>query len=218
MAAVAGLRPLTGGSCHWRRFRPADHRNMPWKNGLGTTAEIAIDPPGADIAGGRFRWRLSIASIDRSCPFSAFPGYERTIMVISGNGMVLTVAGRPARRMDRLFDPFMFSGDEPADCQLIDGPIRDFNLVVDRARSGARTAVEVLGPTPRERQLGGEVCLVHCLSGEAMVGVGAREPTERLELGDTLLVRTGELDRDSRTLSLIGVKNAVATVIELHNH
>ena len=40
------------------------------KNGFGTTTEIAIDPPGAGV-GGRFRWRLSIADVERSGPFSA---------------------------------------------------------------------------------------------------------------------------------------------------
>ena len=93
-----------------RIVRPDGHRVMPWKNGFGTTTEIAIDPPTADV-GGRFRWRLSIADVERSGPFSAFPGYERTIMVIAGNGMDLAIGDRPAQRLDRLFEPFAFSGE-----------------------------------------------------------------------------------------------------------
>src|SRR5262249_61844367 len=73
-----------------RIIRPDAHRIMPWKNGGGTTTEIAIDPPDADV-GGRFRWRPSIAEREGSGAFSAFVGYERTIMVIAGQGMDLSV-------------------------------------------------------------------------------------------------------------------------------
>src|SRR5215510_3780263 len=45
-----------------RIILPDAYRRMPWKNGAGTTTEIAIDPPEADVAG-RFRWRLSIADV-----------------------------------------------------------------------------------------------------------------------------------------------------------
>jgi hypothetical protein len=112
---------------------------MPWKNGLGTTREIAIDPPGATMADTGLRWRLSIADVPQSGPFSAFPGIDRTIMVIEGKGMVLSVAGRPPRRLDKCFMPYEFSGDAATDCELIDGPIRDFNLMVNRSFLSART-------------------------------------------------------------------------------
>src|SRR5262249_42453179 len=100
-----------------RIVRPGAHRTMPWKNGGGTTTQVAIDPPGID-GNGRFRWRLSIADVERSGPFSAFPGYERTIMVIAGRGMELAVGVQPSRRLDWPFEPFIFSGDSAADCRL----------------------------------------------------------------------------------------------------
>jgi environmental stress-induced protein Ves len=110
-----------------RKITPADHLVMPWKNGLGTTREIAIDPQGASMADAAFRWRLSIADVAQSGPFSSFPGIDRTIMVVKGNGMVLSVAGRPPKRLDRCFVPYQFSGDAATECNLIDGPIQDFN-------------------------------------------------------------------------------------------
>ena len=43
---------------------------MPWRNGGGTTSEIVVEPG----PGGRFHFRLSIADVEASGPFSGFPG------------------------------------------------------------------------------------------------------------------------------------------------
>ncbi|MBM3526239.1 MAG: HutD family protein, partial [Alphaproteobacteria bacterium] len=53
---------------------------MPWKNGLGRTAEIARAP----ATGEAFDWRLSIATIAADGAFSVFPGCERTLVPIAG--------------------------------------------------------------------------------------------------------------------------------------
>ena len=51
---------------------------MPWKNGGGETAEIAVSPPGAALDD--FDWRLSMARVETDGPFSAFPGIDRTLV------------------------------------------------------------------------------------------------------------------------------------------
>lgn len=158
-----------GAARRLRRITSAEHRVMPWKNGLGTTREIAIDPPGAAMTDAQFRWRLSIADVGQSGPFSAFPGIDRTIMVIKGNGMVLTVAGQTPRRLDRRFEPFEFSGDATADCRLIDGPVQDFNLMVNRALLSAEMEVRNLQEA-REIPLLGGTCLAHVFDGAAEIG------------------------------------------------
>lgn len=127
----------------WRRIGSAEHRHMPWKNGGGSTAEIAIHPESAAVGGG-FDWRISIASIGQDGPFSAFPGYDRVIMLLRGNGAVLTVAGAPAHRLDAPFAPYPFLGEATTDCRLIDGPCEDFNLMVRRDRF--RHAVAMWSP------------------------------------------------------------------------
>jgi hypothetical protein len=40
-------------------YKQEDHRTMSWKNGLGTTREIAIHPLNSDFKTDRFLWRLS---------------------------------------------------------------------------------------------------------------------------------------------------------------
>ena len=47
---------------------------MPWKNGRGTTLEIAAEPKGAKLDDPSLLWRLSSAPVTEPGPFSAFPG------------------------------------------------------------------------------------------------------------------------------------------------
>jgi len=184
---------------------------MPWKNGLGVTAEIAVDPPESSIGDGRFAWRLSIAAVERSCPFSAFPGYERTIMVIDGPGMELSFPGRIARRLDRLFDPFVFSGDEPAECRLIDGPIHDFNLMVDRARLRSRFELLRLDGNGRSRAISGKTLIVHCFAGQ--LHVGAPLDPEIIAAKHTLVIDTDPVS--SGELQFAASGPTIAAVITL---
>lgn len=118
---------------------------MPWKNGGGRTTEIAAFPPGADLAS--FAWRVSIADVEGDGPFSAFPGVERTLVLLAGCGMRLARPG-VAMELRAPFDVVTFPGEHALACELRDGPTRDFNLMVRRqaargtlavVRDGART-------------------------------------------------------------------------------
>ncbi|UZE24180.1 HutD family protein [Pseudomonas sp. B21-056] len=115
-------------------LRAADYPRMPWKNGGGSTEEITRDA-GTGLEG--FGWRLSIADIGESGGFSTFPGYERVISVLQGDGMTLTVDGQATRPLHPL-DPFAFSGESHVHCTLLGGPIRDFNLIYSPQRYRAR--------------------------------------------------------------------------------
>ena len=78
-----------------RLIREASLPRRPWKNGGGTTVEIAVFPAGAGFDG--FDWRLSMADVVADGPFSAFPDIDRTLVLIDGPGLVLDVAGEPHR-------------------------------------------------------------------------------------------------------------------------
>lgn len=114
--------------------RAASYPRMPWKNGGGSTLEIARDR-GEGLEG--FGWRLSIADIGESGGFSTFAGYQRVITVLEGAGMRLQVDGVASRPLLPL-DPFAFGGDRQVACELLDGAIRDFNLIYAPQRYGAR--------------------------------------------------------------------------------
>ncbi len=57
----------------------------PWKNGGGITHEALRVPP----SGEPFRWRVSVANIDVSGPFSDFAGYNRKMVLLRGGGIDL---------------------------------------------------------------------------------------------------------------------------------
>lgn len=111
-----------------------------WKNGGGSTREIACWPPGAGL--GDFEWRLSIATIAASGPFSVFPGIERTIMLLAGDGVQLRSAdGTLDHRLATLHRPFAFSGDVALVCTLLGGASSDFNVMARRGRWRAKLQV-----------------------------------------------------------------------------
>ena len=120
-----------------RLLAPRDFRRMPWKNGAGRTSEIASWPDGA----GAFAGRVSIAEIERDGPFSAWPGVDRTFVLLDGAGVVLTQHGVDSEVSAR-HEPFRFAGDEAASCRLVAGPARAFNLMVRRGavRGGVTVA------------------------------------------------------------------------------
>ncbi len=107
---------------------------MPWRNGGGVTAEVACNP-GGGLQG--FEWRLSIAEVGQDGPFSAFHGMRRIIAVLEGAGIEMTVDGQRQAPL-RPFQPYAFSGDSQVQCRLLDGPIRDFNLIYAPSRYQAR--------------------------------------------------------------------------------
>src|ERR1700753_2581801 len=94
-------------------LRSGRHRRMPWRNGGGVTYEVAASP--ADRGLTDFDWRISIAEVQAGGPFSAFAGIDRTIILIDGEWMALTVDGR--RHRFGLRDPFRFDGDGETLCE-----------------------------------------------------------------------------------------------------
>lgn len=112
---------------------------MRWKNGLGSTTEIARWP-GDD--GPDFTWRVSVASVDCSGPFSLFPGYDRILIPLDG-GMTLDTEG--VRTSIRPLSPHAFPGDVLTFGSPEAGlPVRDLNIMTARGR--ARATVEILSP------------------------------------------------------------------------
>ncbi|TWG84209.1 hypothetical protein L602_002800000080 [Cupriavidus gilardii J11] len=110
---------------------------MRWKNGGGTTREIAVWPPSAGMDD--FDWRISVADIAADGPFSAFPGVDRQIVLLEGTGVRLRARDASFdHRLDTVGAPFAFAGDVAVDATLLDGPTRDFNVMTRRGRCDAR--------------------------------------------------------------------------------
>ncbi|CAO3439481.1 HutD/Ves family protein [Azospirillum endophyticum] len=168
------------------RLTPADHRRVPWKNGGGVTTELAVEP----MPDGRFLWRVSIADVVEPGPFSAFPGYDRLIAVVEGDGMRLSVDGAPPVERRRLDPAFAFPGEAPVWCEPTAGPIRDVNLMLDRASAtGALTPLTApAGLRADGHRAIGEVVLVHALAGTLTVTADGGEVLS-VPAGHSLLLR-----------------------------
>ena len=146
------------------RFSIANLTPTPWKNGGGTTREIACWPPGAGIE--NFDWRVSIATIAASGPFSIFAGVDRTIMLLDGDGVHLHSKERIDHRLDTPHEPFAFSGDVPLDCTLLGGASSDFNVMSRRATCAADVTV-IRDPQSLQASRDG---LLLCLDGQWRAG------------------------------------------------
>ncbi|RYZ53017.1 MAG: DNA-binding protein VF530 [Proteobacteria bacterium] len=103
-----------------------DYREMPWKNGGGSTTEIAIYPETASL-NEPFLWRLSLAQLKESGPFSSFPGYDRSIVQLSGKPMTLKHDGHADKRLEPLV-PYPFDGEWKTESVLSERA-EDFNLM-----------------------------------------------------------------------------------------
>ena len=114
-----------------RVVRNADLVRVPWKNGGGTTAEVAAFPEAAGFDA--FGWRVSMADVASDGPFSAFPGIDRTLIVVEGAGLELDVEGA-SYRLDASSPKLSFSGDDATIGRLLAGPIRDLNVMTRRGR------------------------------------------------------------------------------------
>ncbi|MDM0107236.1 HutD family protein [Variovorax sp. J22R24] len=122
------------------RFDIASLSAAPWKNGGGVTREIVCSPAGAGMEG--FDWRVSIATIDKPGPFSAFAGVDRVIMLLDGAGVRLrSHDGRIDYRLEVPHAPFAFGGDVALDCELLGGASTDFNVMSRRGRLHAKVRV-----------------------------------------------------------------------------
>lgn len=153
-------------------FDLANLPHAPWKNGSGSTQEIACWPPDAGLD--TFDWRVSVATIAAPGPFSCFPGVDRQIMLLSGPGVDLAQReGAWRHRLDQRWSPWPFAGDDAVDCTLLGGPSTDFNLMVRRGRW--RGSVEVVDTPQSPRPDSAGVALV--LHGDWVVrgtGMDAR--------------------------------------------
>ncbi|MDP9137644.1 MAG: HutD family protein [Pseudomonadota bacterium] len=144
---------------------PRDYRKMPWKNGAGATTEIAIAPAGSEFGDQPFLWRVSIADIPASGAFSLFPGYDRTILLLEGGGMMLDGPERASIDLSRRLCPATFPGEWPVFGRLLSGPVRDFNLMIERRRATSRLEILELTQARRLARPPGATLIAYVVEG-----------------------------------------------------
>lgn len=171
------------------RFYPS----MPWRNGRGSTLEIARDPP----TGEEFAWRLSLADIEQDGAFSEYAGYRRALVLIAGKSLHLRFKGHGHCILEAAGRGTRFEGDWKTHCAVPDGRCTDLSLIVQRGRA-RRPAPVVrapsllrLKPTCRLVLFGDLYAALFALDRPVAItdSAGGRSHTVRAQ--DTLLVSPG---------------------------
>lgn len=151
----------------------ATHRRERWKNGGGWTREICRFP-----AEGEWAWRVSVAEVGCDVPFSAFPGFDREIVLVSGLGMDLHFGDGETRRLEPPHGRLRFDGGRTVTALLVDGPTVDFNLIWKRDAVDAQLLHRPIVGSMLFFGEPGVTWMLYVLAGEV------RTPAGRLEVGD----------------------------------
>lgn len=155
------------------RVLPLDRQpRVPWRNGGGETREVCAWPPGAGLDD--FVWRASVATLERDGPFSRFPGIVRTAVLLDGAGLRL-VAGTAVVQLAAPFAQATFDGALPWGCELREGAVQLFNVMVRSDMTARVLASErslVLPPT--------RFCVIYAARGRIEVDTG----TQSIALGE----------------------------------
>jgi environmental stress-induced protein Ves len=146
-------------------FPTADRRRTDWKNGGGTTSQVAGAPEGAGMED--FDWRISVADVTSGGPFSTFAGVDRVIVLLDGESMELHVDDARHRLLPHR--PFAFAGEATTVCTLPAGPTRDLNVMTRRARFRAAVEVRALTIGSPATVDGGDPLILVTLSGSVDV-------------------------------------------------
>ena len=121
-----------------RLLRRTDYRSGPWPNGGGVTHDIARfvgddAAPVPTVGGGALSWRLSLADIGRSGPFSELPGIDRVFAVVDGE--VTLRFGDHEQRLSEGDAPVAFDGAPAPFATLRRAPCRALNLMLGSGRA-----------------------------------------------------------------------------------
>ena len=188
------------------RVLPAEnYRRMPWKNGGGETTEIAVSPEGATVDS--FDWRLSMATVASGGPFSTFADIDRTLAVLDGDGLRLTVEGMGTTELMTGSAPQPFPGDAPTGAELIGGTVIDLNIMTRRGRmSHAMRRLDISGTV--DIAVAAPELLVFCQRGTCRL----RADDKTAALGP---LDTAHLDRTPQALRIETDATARIFLIEL---
>ncbi|MHC1550201.1 HutD/Ves family protein [Phyllobacterium sp. K27] len=186
-------QPLT------RVIRYADHVEMSWKNGAGDTREIARKD---DCDG--LLWRLSLATVAESGPFSVFPELDRIIVLLEGDPMTLEFEDGESLTLN-LGMPQRFSCNRPLHAQLSSSrQCRDLNFLFRKDDIDARAESITFSGSMQLRWTGAAVAICFAVSGSVLVSADG-ENADIINEGDTLIfnspVQAEELSLSLEALS-----------------
>ena len=142
---------------------PAHWQTQRWQNGGGITHQLCRQDDEQGLL-----WRVSIAEVASDGPFSRFDNIDRIIMLLTGGGFSLHGVGTNPQLLDTPLTPFTFAGETPIHCTLLNGAVRDFNLMTRRAAVQADLQVLTIGRAAQQLPLSAQT-LIYVASGSLEV-------------------------------------------------
>ncbi|MBR7792736.1 HutD family protein [Undibacterium sp. FT147W] len=195
-----------------QRWSVSDYQTMPWKNGGGSTTELAIFPAGANLD--NFIWRLSTAQVATDGPFSHFHGIDRTLAVLSDAGLILHTKAEPGTtppgvvHLTQDSPPYRFPGELALDAELSDGCVLDLNIMTRRDVC-THTMRKLLSGHHHIDALGARQILLYCVAGNARMTSG-----ETFSSGELMLLSEAR-PASGIALELIADQGAILYLIAL---
>lgn len=178
--------------------RRRDLRPIPWKNQLGVTSDITLQPDGTSRED--FIWRISLAEGGDCAPYSAYTGVDRTMLLMEGPRIMLDFgAGTVMLGWDTA--PLSYPGEAPVTGWPDAGPAAALNVMTRRDHASHRVTVAAVDG---RAALPDRCRAVVCRSGAVTIG------TETLHHCDTAL-----LPEDAPLPAIGGSGEIVAVCVEL---
>lgn len=165
-----------------------EYRRARWRNGMGWTREI-LRVPDNDA----WQVRLSIAEIEQDAAFSAFPGIERELVLLRGEGLRLRFADGALHTLLPPHDRLRFAGEAQVSGELVDGLTHDFNLMWRRDALDAQLLHRPLVGSMFFFTEPAVAWAIHLLAGQAEFEGEAGLPP--LDAGDTAWLAAGARKR-----------------------
>ncbi len=116
--------------------RLADQPIAAWKNGAGQTRELLSEPLPTNDG---FAWRVSVATIASSGPFSCFPGVDRSFVKLGGGSLHLHVGGQLlAAETGQILT---FAGEESVEALVSQGSALALNVMSYRSATSHQVTI-----------------------------------------------------------------------------
>jgi environmental stress-induced protein Ves len=176
----------------------------PWKNGGGSTTELAIAPPGASID--KFDWRISLATIAADGPFSQFGGVDRSLALVDGAGVWLDIDQDGRFELSEEEPLIEFAGESHVCATLSGGPTTDFNVMTRRERCHHKLGRRVLDGSA-EFAPRGDISILFLAEGDSL---SVCSDSERIGM-----VRYDALVFDSNTVWTLETGQATVFVVDI---
>lgn len=181
----AGMQGDQSVADHSQVIPANEYQRERWKNGAGWTRQIVRVPDCDD-----WDWRLSIAEIESDAPFSLFPGIERELVLLQGNGLRLRFGNGAVTELQPPHGRIRFAGEEALSGELLDGTTHDFNLMWRKERISAELLHRPLVGSMLFFTEPGTTWAIHLLAGQARFDEASGLPA--LWAGDTALLENDE--------------------------